>query len=519
MAKDKSRACIFGGKKIIALYALGILFAFAGIVMYPLMDKYIQKKVNESLVLKPYSVGFKQWKDPSVPIYLQFFMFDVVNPMEVKKGAKPFVAQIGPFSYKELRPKKNITWDSNKASVRYNEEMAFVFDPETSCESCDPNTAEITTVNIPLVTLAEAARNLPSAVLVLISTVFDNFKEKLFMKKRVHDLLWGYNDSLFLEYNKKRNEIPMEFRHFLPEISPLIALQKNNTFEGVTGVHTGEKDITKLVQWMDWKGLTKLKVWNSTYANMINGTDGSQFAPETSKDDTLYVFVTQLCRSLYLTYSGKNIKVRGIDAIQFSVPPKAFLNASLNPDNQGFCTTKCFPSGILDISVCQPPSPIKIPLFISSPHFYLGDPSLIQAVEGLSPNREEHGTFLNIEPHTGISVKSSKRLQINTKVEAVEWISQTSGINTMFFPIMFINETATLDSASAKKLKSEVLEKFTIFHGIELGLVILGALLIVIASVMLTARIVRNRNSKKVMRMLRVNAEPTETSPLLSESE
>ena len=140
-------------------------------------------------------------------------------------------------------------------------------------------------------------------------------------------------------------------------------------------------------------------------------------------------------------------------------------------------------------------------------------------MEGLSPNREEHGTFLNIEPHTGISVKSSKRLQINTKVEAVEWISQTSGINTMFFPIMFINETATLDSASAKKLKSEVLEKFTIVHGIELGLVILGALLIVIASVMLTARIVRNRNSKKVKRMLRVNAEPTETSPLLSESE
>lgn len=516
MAKETSKTgggCIIGGKKIAVLFTLGILLALAGVTMYPVMDRFIQNKINENLVLKPDSEGYKQWKDPSVPIYLQFFIFDVVNPVEAKKGARPFVLQRGPYSYREHRPKKNITWHKNDASVTYNEEMTFVFDPETSCDSCDPAT-EVTTVNIPLVTLAEAARNLPSVVRELISFLFVGFKEKLFVKRRVHDLLWGYKDPLFQEYGKLRNDIPSKYRHYFPEISPIIALQQNNTFDGVTSIHTGEDNITQLVQWMDWKGMTQLKVWNSSYANMINGTDGSQFAPGISSGDTLYVFVTQLCRSLYLTHTTES-KVQGIDALQFSVPAEAFLNASLNHDNQGFCTRKCYPSGILDIGVCLPPSPIAIPLFISAPHFYLGDPSLLEAVGGLSPNKQEHGTFLNVEPHTGISIKSSKRLQINLKVESVKWILETTGINNMFFPVLFINETATLDNASAKKLKSEVLSKFTIVHGIELGLVILGGVLIVIASVMLVIVIMHNRKLKKLRLMLLVNAE-SETSPLLT---
>lgn len=515
MARDESSggSCIVGGKKIAVLFTIGILLVATGITLYPVMDRVIQNKINEKLVLKPDSEVSKQWKDPPVPIYLQFFIFDVVNPMEAKEGKRPFVAQKGPYSYREHRPKQNITWNSNTASVTYNEQMSFVFDAETSCDSCDPFTDTVTTVNIPLVTLAEAAKKLPALVRAFIAALFDGFKEKLFTKRRVQDLLWGYPDPLFMEYNNLRKDIPF-IRNFLPEINPIIALQQNNSYDGVTSVFTGDKDISLLVEYLDWKGMMELKVWNTRYANMINGTDGSQFAPGTSSDDTLYVFVTQLCRSLYLTHVSK-IQVYGIDALQFCVPAEAFKNATLNPDNQGFCTSKCYPSGILDVGVCQPPSPVAIPLFVSAPHFYLGDSSLLEAVEGLSPNREEHGTFLNLEPHTGISVKSSKRLQINVKVEPVASISQTSGIRNMFFPVLYINETATIDSASAEKLKSEVLSKFTIVHGIELGLVLLGALLIIIAAIMLIVRIVHNRKLKKIKLMLLVNGN-SERSPLLT---
>ena len=514
MAGHGRRTCIVGGKKIAVLFTVGILLVVAGVTLYFVMDRVIQNKINEKLVLKPGTEVSEQWQDPPVPIYLQFFMFDVVNPLGALQGERPYLVQKGPYSYREHRPKKNISWNKKAASVTYNEKMSFIFDAETSCDSCDPFTDNVTTVNIPLVTLAEAVAKLNSLERNFLSALFAGYKETLFTRRRVHDLIWGYPDPLFEAYNNFRKDLPSFLQKKLPEINPIIALQQNNTFDGITSVSTGENDISMLVQVLSWKEQEKLKVWNSSYANMINGTDGSQFAPGTSSDDTLYVFVTQLCRSLYLTHDS-NTEVQGIEALQFSVPAKAFLNETMNPDNKGFCTSKCFPTGILDIGVCQPPSPVAIPLFISAPHFYLGANSLLEAVDGLSPNKEEHGTFLNVEPHTGIPVKSSKRLQINVKIEHVDLITQTGKVKKMFFPVFFLNETATIDKASADKLKSEVLSKFTIVHGVELGLVLLGALLMIIAFILLMILIADNRKLKKLRQLLQIN-EDSERRPLLS---
>lgn len=38
------------------------------------------------------------------------------------------------------------------------------------------------------------------------------------------------------------------------------------------------------------------------------------------------------------------------------------------------------------------------PVYISNPHFYQSDPSLLEAVEGLKPNKTLHDTFFKIQP-------------------------------------------------------------------------------------------------------------------------
>lgn len=43
-------------------------------------------------------------------------------------------------------------------------------------------------------------------------------------------------------------------------------------------------------------------------------------------------------------------------------------------------------------------SPSDAPMFISHPHFYNADPSLVDAVEGLHPSKEQHGLFLDVHP-------------------------------------------------------------------------------------------------------------------------
>ena len=52
------------------------------------------------------------------------------------------------------------------------------------------------------------------------------------------------------------------------------------------------------------------------------------------------------------------------------------------------------------------------PAYGGSPHFYNADPKLSQAIDGLNPNHDDHGTFLNIEPYSGVSFQAHKRIQV-----------------------------------------------------------------------------------------------------------
>lgn len=42
--------------------------------------------------------------------------------------------------------------------------------------------------------------------------------------------------------------------------------------------------------------------------------------------------------------------------------------------------------------------PKGAPIVVSFPHFYQADPKYINAVDGLSPNKEEHETYLDLQP-------------------------------------------------------------------------------------------------------------------------
>jgi hypothetical protein len=49
-----------------------------------------------------------------------------------------------------------------------------------------------------------------------------------------------------------------------------------------------------------------------------------------------------------------------------------------------------YSSGTIGLSVAG------APIMISFPHFYLGDPSLLETVEGLKPDPEKHDGYLDV---------------------------------------------------------------------------------------------------------------------------
>ena len=58
------------------------------------------------------------------------------------------------------------------------------------------------------------------------------------------------------------------------------------------------------------------------------------------------------CRSIYVTYKETRTE-KGIKLYRFTPPPEVFANASINPENEGFCVPECLDSGVLDVSVCR----------------------------------------------------------------------------------------------------------------------------------------------------------------------
>lgn len=71
-----------------------------------------------------------------------------------------------------------------------------------------------------------------------------------------------------------------------------------------------------------------------------------------------------------------------------------FASGNEIEENRCFCEQpdKCREGGVINVSKCRRGAP----LMMSAPHFYLGEDKLVDAFEGLSPNKEKHETFLDV---------------------------------------------------------------------------------------------------------------------------
>ncbi|XP_075785558.1 lysosome membrane protein 2 isoform X2 [Pelodiscus sinensis] len=442
------------------LLSVTLLIASVSLLVARVFHKAVEQQVKEETVLQNGTETFNLWEDPPPPVYMQFYFFNVTNPLEVVNGDMPFVEEIGPYTYREYRPRANVHILDNDTRVSSVNPKTYVFEPDMSVG--DPEVDLIRTVNIPAVTAMEQTKStslqFPVEVLLIL------YQEHLFMTHTVHELLWGYKDKLLTTLHM-----------FRPEIDPMFGLfnKMNGTDDGEYVVLSGKKNYLNFSKIVQWRGKESLDWWTTESCNMINGTDGSTFHPLISTDETIYVFSSDFCRSLYVTFDSY-VSVSGISAYRFVPPPMVFANVSVNPDNAGFCVPagNCHGSGVLNVSACKQGAPI----FLSAPHFYQADEKYIKDIQGMHPRKEDHETFLDINPLTGILVQAAKRLQINVLVRHLDGFIETGSVRTLIFPVVHVNESTLIDEASAKKLKS-VLFEATVVSSIPFIIMALGIIL------------------------------------------
>ncbi|XP_034997211.1 scavenger receptor class B member 1 isoform X1 [Hippoglossus stenolepis] len=464
----------------------GVLAVVFGIVLTFVGPLVIDDQIVKNTVIDPKNdLSYTMWKDIPVPFFMSVYFFNILNPKEMLKGEKPMVEQRGPYVYRKRCQKDNITFHPN-GTVSYKEYRTYFFEPSMSVG----NESDIVTIpNMLVLGAAVMMENLPYAVRLMISATFKTFKEGPFMTKTVGELMWGYDSGLVDFLNK-----------YLPGMLPStgkfgLFAEFNNSNTGLFTIFTGQDDIRNVHKVDSWNGLTELNYWQTPQSNMINGTAGQMWPPFMTKESTLPFYSPDACRSMELVYQRPGV-MKGIPLYRYVAPKTLFANGTDYAPNEGFCP--CRQSGLLNVSSCRHKSPV----FISHPHFFNADPVLLDYVDGLHPNEEEHGLFIDIHPQTGVPLNVSIRLQLNLYMKKVSGITETGKISEVVMPMIWFEESGYIDGPILNTFHTNLVILPAVMEYMQYGFIALGLATIIIAALVHHKKRRSDRNATMISTVL-----------------
>ena len=141
----------------------------------------------------PSTVLYENWLKIPIDIYMTFYVFNLTNPEEFEKnGTKPVFVELGPFVYKEIRTRENITHNPNE-TITFSERRIFHFVRNMSAYD---ESVEVTTLNLMTITALNFVRYRPEIERRALNYAFKLTGESLVMKIQAGQLLFGYNDKL-----------------------------------------------------------------------------------------------------------------------------------------------------------------------------------------------------------------------------------------------------------------------------------------------------------------------------------
>ncbi|XP_019931364.2 scavenger receptor class B member 1 [Aedes albopictus] len=406
----------------IAVIIFGIATLIAGVILssVPWLNIFIMKNLR----LWNGTISFHYWQRPGVTRLTKVYIFNVTNPEGFLAGEKPKLVEVGPFVYREDMEKVNIKFHDNY-TVTYQHKKILQFVPELSVDK----NQRITTPNIPLLTISTQSKHLGYFLAKTISLVLTATKYKPFISLTADELVFGYDDTLVSLAHRfyPRNRRPMSKMGLLNG--------RNGTLTEYATMYTGHTGMEKFGYFDKLNGLDHLPHWDKEPCSSIEASEGSFFPPrEVTNSDVVYIYDKDLCRSLPLVYRHP-VEKDGIPADLYTLAEDSY--GPPNGNNSCFDHTDYKPyRGLQNISPCQ----YGAPVYISNPHFYQSDPQLLEAVEGLNPQRDAHETFFKIQPKLGVPLEGQVRVQLNLLVEEAPNVMATKNFRDFVFPIMWLEE-------------------------------------------------------------------------------
>ncbi|XP_058117793.1 sensory neuron membrane protein 1 [Anopheles ziemanni] len=442
-------------KKIGIICALVLVF---GVVFsYGIFPSILRFMIKQNVLLKPGTQIRDMFEKIPFPLDFKLHLFNVTNPEEIMRGGKPHVNDIGPLYFEEWKEKYDTVDNAEEDTLTFTLRNTWIFRPDLSVLTGE----EIVTLPHPLMmgALLMVQRDREAMMPLVtkgINIIFAPL-ESAFLKVRIMDLLFDgiYIDCSSNDFAVKalcsgldsegavspHNETHYKFSFFG---------MRNHTDAGRWVVYRGVKNIRDLGRVISFNDETEMDIWDGDECNQYIGTDSTIFPPFLTKQDRLWAWSPEVCRSLGAHYVQKS-KYAGLPMSFFELD---FGDLKNEPHNHCFCRDppdECPPRGTMDLSPC-----LGGPIIGSKPHFYGADPKLVEAVDGLAPNKEKHDVYIHFELFTGSPVSAAKRLQFSMDLGPIHNHDLFGQLPQVILPMFWAEEGASLNKTWTNQLKYQL---------------------------------------------------------------
>ncbi|XP_012256013.2 scavenger receptor class B member 1-like [Athalia rosae] len=438
----KANAQLQQFKKCLILFMVGITCSALAYAIYVVNP--IKMVLENKLKMAPGSMVFSLWQKPPVEIYIKVYIFNITNPEEFKAGKEKLkVEEIGPYVYQEMMENHNVTFNEN-GTVSYRPKREVYFVPEMSIG--DPKDAVVQVPNVPLLGIASALHDSNFLVTMPLAQIINFLDSQTILNITAYEYLWGYEDTLV---HLASSIVPnfINFRKFglldrlYDEGDNLMNMniKKNENMTEEIGRYLSIESLNGNPGLSNWGYVpTEANETNpaNTICNRLQGaTEGTLLPPNLDKHAVFRVYRKAFCRTLPIEFVKEVTTESGLPGYEYSFAEDFLDPADTNPDNECYCRKmkKCLKKGLSDMTPCY----YNVPAAISLPHFYKADPSLVEAVEGLNPNEEKHGTTVIIQPDVGIPLSVKSRVQTNLVMDTVHFSPRITPFNDLTIPLFW----------------------------------------------------------------------------------
>lgn len=405
------------------LMALGVLSVASAcfILLVRPYDLIFKLKV----IFSPGGETFELWRKPPVDLYLRVWLFNVTNKEAFMAGKEKLrVQETGPYVYRELLEHTNVTFNDN-GTLTMIPRHPLVWVPELSAGKEDD---VLVLPNIALLSIADVVKDMSFISRMGINLLAGQTNSEGLVPITAREFMFGYKNPLVTIGNT-----------FMPswiKFDKLGLIDRMYDFDGdIATVYTGETDVRKAGLIDTYRRLPRLPHWQGQHCSRVReASDATKFPSLIQPNDTIYFYRKSVCRAMPTRFTGEVKTLQGIRAYRFSFIDNSLDNGEVVPENKCFCRNgKCLPAGLIDVHDCY----YGFPIGVSYPHFYQGDPALVEAVEGSFPDKQKHESHFYIEPRSGIPLDVMVRFQINMALGDLRGTPRAAKFSNMVLPMLW----------------------------------------------------------------------------------